>query len=241
MPSKSSKPQSKSTLMINILLSVFSLLVAILIEAVDVIRDVPNGLGQLLGIVSLLSIVIAVATTHVLIGRERHSNWKLWQPFLGGWRFVTLQSAAWTLLSISLYLSGLALHPSFSKLFATKTIGLPNIWTLTCTIGVIAEVLLLSSLPLYESPATTSGAIQLRWNDLGTINIIVSVLAMLTLFFLEKLRPLYTLPLPQIHRIVAPLATLCAILAILITHSIVGKMCHGSRWKFWQAFQGGWR
>jgi hypothetical protein len=241
----SQTPQNVDLNIINILLSIFAILISIIIEIVKDQRAVlPAGLENLLGAVSLFSIVVAVSITHSLVGPKRHSKWQLWQPFLGGWRFVTIQSVAWSLLALSLYLSGLALHPSFEKIYPSQMFGatFPTVWTLTCVMGLLAEVLLISSLPLFESPTSESpSTIQLRWNDVGTINIIVSVIAMLTFFFLEKLRPLHNFTAPQVHQVLGGAAGGCIIVAIALTHMIVGKMCHGANWKWWQAFEGGWR
>lgn len=242
MRPKTPKPTKNVDLtLINALLSTFSLLLSLLIETVKDESDLPAGLGNMLGAVSLLSIIVAVSITHVLLGPRSHSSWQVWQPFLGGWKFVTLQSIAWTLLSVSLFLSGLALHPSFSTIYPSHMFGstFPCVWTLTCTLGILAEVLLVSSLPLFESP--TQSSTELRWNDVGTINIIISVLAMLTFFTLEKLRPLRMFTAPHLDEVLLGIAGSCIVLAILITHLIVGKMCHGSQWKWWQAFEGGWR
>lgn len=228
---------------INALLSTFALLLSLLIETVKETTELPHTLTSMLGAVSLLSIVVAVSITHLLIAPQRHSNWQIWQPFLGGWRFVTLQSVAWTLLAASLFLSGLALHPSFSKIYPAQIFGssFPSVWTLTCALGILAEVFLVSSLPLFESPRTLSTSIHLRWNDVGTINLIISVIAMLTFFFMEKLRPLHIFTGPQVQQILLGVAGSCIVLAIALTHLLVGKMCHGSNWKWWQAFEGGRR
>lgn len=242
-PSTRQPPQNVDLTIINILLSIFAILLSIIIEIVKDQHDMPFGINNLLGVVSLFSIIVAVFITHALIGPKRHSKWQIWQPFLGGWRFVTLQSVAWSLLALSLYLSGLALHPSFSKIYPSHLFGaaFPSIWTLTCVMGLLAEILLVSSLPLFESPEETPTSIQLRWNDVGTINILVSVVAMLTFFFLEKLRPLHNFSGPHVNQILTGAAGACIIIAIALTHMIVGKMCHGSSWKWWQAFEGGWR
>lgn len=242
-PTPSTRTQNVDLTIINILLSIFAILLSIIIEIVKDQHDKPVGLDNMLGAVSLFSIVVAVFITHALIGPKRHSKWQLWQPFLGGWRFVTLQSVAWSLLAISLYLSGLALHPSFEKIYPTQLFGasFPSIWTLNCLMGLLAEILLISSLPLFESPIDAPSSIQLRWNDVGTINIIVSVIAMLTFFFLEKLRPLHDFSGPHVNQILTGAAGACIIVAIVLTHMIVGKMCHGANWKWWQAFEGGWR
>jgi hypothetical protein len=244
-PSQTQPSQNVDLNIINILLSIFAILISIIIEIVKDQKDVlPAGLSNMLGTVSLFSIVVAVSITHALIGPKRHSKWQLWQPFLGGWRFVTIQSVAWSLLALSLYLSGLALHPSFEKIYPSHMFGatFPSVWTLTCVMGLLAEVLLISSLPLFESPTSEApSTLQLRWNDVGTINIIVSVIAMLTFFFLEKLRPLHNFSAPQVHQVLGGAAGGCIIIAIALTHMIVGKMCHGANWKWWQAFEGGWR
>lgn len=244
-PTKEEASQNVDLNIINILLSIFAVLLSLIIEIVKDQKEIlPAGLSNMLGVVSLFSIVVAVSITHALVGPKRHSKWQLWQPFLGGWRFVTIQSVAWSLLALSLYISGLALHPSFENIYPSHMFGatFPSVWTLTCAMGLLAEILLITSLPLFESPSSESpSTIQLRWNDVGTINIIVSVIAMLTFFFLEKLRPLHNFTESQVHQVLAGAAGGCIIIAIALTHMIVGKMCHGSSWKWWQAFEGGWR
>lgn len=219
----------------NVLLSVFALLLAFLVEGVHTLYPLTTGLSQLIGLVSLTCIVIAVLLTHTLLGKTHSNSWQVWQPFIGGWRFVTVQSISWTLLAIALLITGLSLHPSHLH---------RGTYAIASSLGFLSEVLMICSIPLFESPSQPSEkstSIQLRWNDVGTINIIVAALSLLFAAFLDHLRDLsvYT---AQLHNFIGVVSVLCLIIAVVLTHTFVGRMRHGSVWRNWNPlFAGGWR
>jgi len=230
--------------LVNVLISLFALLLSFLVEVVE---DTGYGYSKkLVGAVSLLCIVVAVLMTHVFLGKRQHSgSWRVWQPFIGGWKFVTAQSVGWSLLSVALLIVGISLaHPSPSnKVFDL----IPNVWVTASTLGVISEVFLLGSLGLFQSPVLSSSSPSdakqkkgIKWNDLGAINIVISVLSLLAIAFFERFRhsELYT---EQLHTIMVASSLCCILLAIAITHLLVGKMLHGPDWKWYHPFVGGWR
>lgn len=147
-----------------LLLTVFALLQSLLLE-VGVSPEVHSWLK----ICIIIFITVAVCLTHLLVGRLYHdSTWKLYQPFVGGWRFVCIQILSWTSFGVAILTACIC---SLLSVLAPQLLY-QGAWILVGFLGLIAEASMIASIPSYEVveqmesqgliESTIKGLIQLR-------------------------------------------------------------------------------
>lgn len=91
-----------------------------------------------------LGSVCGILLSHCVLGPNVHWSYKIFQPFLGGVRFVTLQGAAWTLISVAWVVSCTVFY--WNATFFQIT----GIHILNGLLYFVAQALLLLSLPLFK-------------------------------------------------------------------------------------------
>jgi 2-acylglycerol O-acyltransferase 2 len=88
------------------------------------------------------------------------TNWKWWQAFEGGWRFVTMQAVSWFLFSLAVLVGAWSIR---------YTVMLEGTWTLTGTLGFLSELIMVISIKMYlpklESCDATPGSTQAWLNN----------------------------------------------------------------------------
>jgi hypothetical protein len=101
-----------------------------------------------LGVVAVLLAVVSVPLTHGL-GQKKYSVYKLFQPFVGGLRFVVLQVIAWTLWTVTVLGGIYGVWVGGKKLTAgwLSAVGIG---------GVVSQILVLISLHFFVSNVSTT-------------------------------------------------------------------------------------
>lgn len=91
-----------------------------------------------------LGSVCGILLSHCVLGPKVHWSYKIFQPFQGGVRFVTLQGAAWTLISVAWVVSCTVFY--WNATFFQIT----GVHILNGLLYFVAQTLLLLSLPLFK-------------------------------------------------------------------------------------------
>lgn len=100
---------------------------------------------QVLYLFGFLSSLCGMLFGHCILAPKMHASYKLFQPFRGGTRFITLQGAAWTLMSMGWAVACTVLYWS-DEFFRVKGIHL-----MTGVQFFVAQVVLLQSLLMFKS------------------------------------------------------------------------------------------
>eukprot|EP01012_Entosiphon_sulcatum_P049529 TRINITY_DN68154_c0_g1_i1.p1 TRINITY_DN68154_c0_g1~~TRINITY_DN68154_c0_g1_i1.p1 ORF type:complete len:1335 (-),score=175.27 TRINITY_DN68154_c0_g1_i1:16-4020(-) len=199
---------------------------------IDFMKD--HGWVHPLTLFAVLGNVVSAVATHVFNGRRRHSEYLLWQPFRGGFKFIIMQAIGWSGFSISLYIS-IGLVPNQSG-----HVVLGNIHGVLSLVGLLffaAQGLLVYSQQYFNAKATDT--ITPRWSG-DLIAFFLQSLGSLVMFVLVD-RALAWGVWP--HHILSALYTTSATgitmyLAPLLTHYVGGPR-QNSSYRFWQPFVGG--
>lgn len=99
---------------------------------------------EVLYLFGFLASLCGMSLAHCVLGPKMHSTYRLFQPFRGGTRFITLQGAAWTLMSMGWAVASTVLFWS-DEFFRVK-----GIHAMTGLMFFVAQVVLLCSLPLFK-------------------------------------------------------------------------------------------
>lgn len=100
---------------------------------------------EVLYLFGFLTSICGMVLGHCVLGPKIHPTYQLFQPFRGGTRFITLQGAAWTMMSMAWAVSCTVLYWN-AEFFRVK-----GIHVMTGIIFFMAQLVLLYSLPLYRS------------------------------------------------------------------------------------------
>lgn len=150
-PSSPPEPQpstlrSKLVGHIGTLLTLLSLAAAVVLESVE-INSASHPRATLAGVVGMSSVIIAVPLTHGLGGVSLYpSQYKLYQPFKGGPKFVLLQAFGWALWTVAIIIA-----------IAVASAGIRHaqnfkgLLTAGGCFAVISQVLVLSSLKYFDA------------------------------------------------------------------------------------------
>ena len=111
----------------------------------DLNQLIPKQYRRALSIASVLAAVLIVPITHGLGGILRYANdFHFFQPFVGGYRFVLLQSAGWTIYAFVVLVGGYVLIAGSTEV-AQKLIGAIGIG------GVVAQICVFASLYFFAA------------------------------------------------------------------------------------------
>jgi len=100
---------------------------------------------------SLWTNAAALSTTHALGGKWRHiqSNYAAFQPGRGGFSYVALQAAGWSIYGISIIAGWISLG-SLAQSFNGRKPTLPNLMAVSGILGLVAEGCVIVSLFLFQ-------------------------------------------------------------------------------------------
>lgn len=204
--------------------------------------------------IALAGILLLAPASHLLVGRQRDSNYRFFQPFEGGSRFVLLQALAWTAYGTGIALVVTAAWWGISG--ATRSLlrvaGLG---------GVVAQALVLVSIHYYwaslpeedEDQSTPSAEQQqqqqqqplpspklhnlpapphlramlrgLSWRSAGSVGTALALLSLLLALAIES----NTLLLRRSSRLALGGCALAAVLvAVPVTHLVAGHRLHNA-------------
>jgi hypothetical protein len=126
-------------------LSLFSLLLAIVLENVEFSRAHSLSVGS----VALSAVLVSVPLTHGLGGHFKDEAFAFYQPLRGGTTFVLMQAMGWSLWGVSVLLSLLALF-----LEGAQRGSVAGVVTSAGVGGVISQLLVLWSIRYFDHKLT---------------------------------------------------------------------------------------
>ncbi|GBG31058.1 Diacylglycerol O-acyltransferase 2 [Hondaea fermentalgiana] len=106
-------------------------------------------------------VFLAIPATH-WIGHFLHDDYKIWQPFRGGVRFVVLQAISWTFYGITavIVMAAVAFAEHNNGMLASAGV-----------VGLLSQVFMVSSLLTYSDPSQTARKARRIWRqNSGVIN-----------------------------------------------------------------------
>jgi len=176
--------------------------------------------------------------THCYAARKLFKDYRIWQPFIGGTKFVLFQSFGWTTFAISICLFLVILSYDISAL------ALDGFVLAVGGFGFAATILLILSLQYFEEKGVAEYYNSLENqepNNLITKNLqgerlvtsILTISAFLMFVLVDSCRRYEDFPTLSISVV----ATFCMYMSAPITHCLGGRKLKGFR--AWQPFRGG--
>lgn len=193
-----------------------------------------------LTMIAIVLTIIAVPLTHWLSGSRQHrlKGYALWQPFVGGFRFVLLQAIAWSLYS------SVVLAVIFVGYRGVKHIAIEALASLGAG-GVLAQLLFLLSLHFFTASSQPSTAATtatsrrrgplLGWWGVGNVGVALTLFSFALAVLVENLEMS-----TEGSIAVSTIAGASVLIAVPLTHFLAGSRRYAAEYTF-RPFAGGTR
>lgn len=216
-------------LRVSLMISATSTTVFFLLDIFQARISVPPGLVSLFTSIGFLA---SSFLTHAVAGRQRHPEYKIWQPFVGEKKFVLMQTIAWTLLGC-VFTFTLIRSMSTGPLFS-------GLWTIVGILGLLSQVVLARSIQYFkagntvEFPASTS----LVWVGETMLSLTLGGTGWLLVLICDYFSHFggNAFPTTALMRI----SLLMTFSAAPLAH-VGGQVIYVNNFKLWQPFVGGFR
>eukprot|EP00002_Diphylleia_rotans_P003898 TRINITY_DN1276_c0_g2_i3.p1 TRINITY_DN1276_c0_g2~~TRINITY_DN1276_c0_g2_i3.p1 ORF type:complete len:947 (+),score=133.57 TRINITY_DN1276_c0_g2_i3:48-2888(+) len=149
------------------------------VSMADYIRlSSPNTASTLMS-VGVTILFVTGPIIHCILGRHWHSNFVLFQPFIGGWKFVTFQALGWAIYAVTLNLVCICVY-----------FGLDNIPQdgLVTTIGIMgfgSLLLLIASIPFFDSSESPQKSILVQ-NGAEFVSLLLAIFSLFLFFIVDS-------------------------------------------------------
>mmetsp|Transcript_27429 Transcript_27429/g.72036 ORF Transcript_27429/g.72036 Transcript_27429/m.72036 type:complete len:831 (+) Transcript_27429:69-2561(+) len=228
------------------------------------------GLSEAVTVAELKGFIVAISTvvtiisfsaTYTFAGKIKYqSEFRLWQPFKGGIRFVMLQATAWVFFAMSLLLP---LGPVAAAVIYPKTavVGFSLCGGVAALLGQVA---MMCSLPLFgkhdaADPTSTGRPVPPTlsrgdrqpstffvdhgwWRPFIAVQVLVSCAALVLSATSDTLAGPGGLQPNGLAWMMGCIALCCVVLSTTLTHGIGGRWMHShTEWAFFQPGSGGRR
>jgi len=187
---------------------------------------IPHPIFDSIANYAIVSYVVSAGIVHVVFGSHRNPNFHIWQPFQGGFSFVSLQILGWVSLALMMYIF----------LGTSSYDGLPGLNTALASLGTFSQVILLSSLK-YFNPNSTSTVMSTVGSGERLFCTVIALVHCLIFWALEITIRYGTFSIGRLA-IAIPACTLL-FAATPLTYVLGGKQMYPNKFRVWQPLVGG--